>query len=171
MREKIKTIASEIFKEIVEIRRHIHANPELSKKEFETAKFIANQLRDWGIECQEGIGGNGVVGMIRGKNPDKKCIALRADIDALPILEKNDIPYKSLKEGVAGCKIMLSVISTASDDRKWFEKEFNESYDYPVVLNRDNGQNTVILNRQDLNEFGSVEDLILRMETIVKSLS
>jgi hypothetical protein len=52
---------------------------------------------------------------------------------------------------------------------KGFEKKFNESYDYPVVLKRDNGQNTVILNHQDLSEFGTVEDLILRMENIVKS--
>lgn len=100
MHEKIKSLASEYFHEILDIRRHIHANPELSKKEVETAKFIANQLREWDIECQEGFGGNGVVGLIKGKNPDKKCIALRADMDALPILEKNDIPYKSLKEGV-----------------------------------------------------------------------
>ncbi len=100
MQNKIKSLASDFNREIVDIRRHLHANPELSKQEFETARFITNILREWGIECKEGIGGTGVVGLIKGNNPEKKCIALRADMDALPILEKNDIPYKSLKRGV-----------------------------------------------------------------------
>ena len=100
MQNKIKSLASDFFQEIVDIRRHLHANPELSKKEFETAKFVANALRGFGIECQEGVGGTGVVGLIKGKNPKKKCVALRADMDALPILEKNDLPYKSLNEGI-----------------------------------------------------------------------
>ncbi|MEM9417187.1 MAG: M20 family metallopeptidase [Bacteroidota bacterium] len=85
---------------LIAIRRHLHQHPELSFQEFETAKFIAQQLQDLPIELQEGIANTGLVALIKGKNPDKATVALRADIDALPILEANDIPYKSQNKGV-----------------------------------------------------------------------
>jgi amidohydrolase len=78
----------------------LHQNPELSFQEFETAKFIAKTLKELEIPFQEGVAGTGLVALIKGKNPDKKTIALRADMDALPILEKNDVDYKSKNEGV-----------------------------------------------------------------------
>jgi amidohydrolase len=78
----------------------LHAHPELSFEEVETAKFIASKLQEFGIEHQTNIGGNGIVGYIKGKNPDSKTIALRADIDALPIFEKNNCSYTSQNEGV-----------------------------------------------------------------------
>ena len=100
MKAVIKEIATEIHKDTVGIRRHIHANPELSYQEVQTGKYIANQLDALGIDYEHGVAENGVVGLIKGKNPDKKVIALRADIDALPIVEANDVAYKSTKPGI-----------------------------------------------------------------------
>jgi amidohydrolase len=78
----------------------LHAHPELSYQEYNTAKFIAKQLLSFGIQVHEGIAGTGVVAIIEGKNPTKKIIALRADIDALPIQEINSKEYKSTNKGV-----------------------------------------------------------------------
>lgn len=82
------------------IRRHLHANPELSFEEFETNKYITAHLHELGITYQNHVAGTGVVAIIKGQNPDAHCIAFRADFDALPILEKNEVPYKSKNEGV-----------------------------------------------------------------------
>jgi len=98
--DTIKALATEYQEEIVNIRRHLHQNPELSFEEVETGKFIAKKLKSFGIPFQHGIAENGVVGLIKGKNPNKKIIALRGDIDALPITEANKVPYKSKNEGV-----------------------------------------------------------------------
>jgi amidohydrolase len=98
--EKIKILAKENLENTVRLRRHLHENPELSFCEFETAKYIAIELRAIGVEPQEGVAGTGLVALIKGKNPEKTVIALRADIDALPIIEQNDVSYKSKNEGV-----------------------------------------------------------------------
>ncbi len=100
IKDKIKRIAASYLDELIKIRRHLHAHPELSTQEFKTAEFIATTLRDLGIEVETGIFNTGLVALIKGKNPDKKVIALRADIDALPIQETNEIGYKSLNPGV-----------------------------------------------------------------------
>ncbi|HBH22555.1 MAG TPA: amidohydrolase [Cytophagales bacterium] len=100
MKVQIQTLAKQIAPEIVKHRRHLHAHPELSFKEFNTARYIADVLRNMGLEPEEGIAGTGVVALIRGKNPDKKCTALRADIDALPITEENEVSYKSTNQGI-----------------------------------------------------------------------
>ncbi len=100
MKSKIKELAKAYQQEIIDIRRHLHANPELSYQEEQTGKYIAQRLKEWGIEHEHGCAVNGVVGLIKGKNPNKKIIALRADMDALPITEANDVPYKSKNEGV-----------------------------------------------------------------------
>ncbi len=97
---KVKSLAREYAPGIVEIRRHIHANPELSYKEFETAKYVADQLRQIGLEPKEGIAETGIIALIEGRNPGKKVIALRGDMDALPIQEANDVSYKSQNSGV-----------------------------------------------------------------------
>ncbi len=81
------------------MRRHIHANPELSYKEFNTADYIAARLREFGLSPVQGVAKTGVVCLIKGKKSDK-VTALRADIDALPILEQNTVPYKSKNNGV-----------------------------------------------------------------------
>jgi amidohydrolase len=100
MKEKIKQLTKYSVNDVIAFRRHIHQNPELSFQEFNTAKYIAKQLRSFGIEPQEGIAGTGLVALIEGKNPTKKVVALRADMDALPITEANDVAYKSKNIGV-----------------------------------------------------------------------
>jgi hippurate hydrolase len=99
MLEKIKLLAKQYAAEFIDIRRHIHANPELSYEEFETSAFIQQKLQGWNIPF-EVKATTGVVGLIEGKNPSSKIIALRADMDALPITEENDLPYKSTKNSV-----------------------------------------------------------------------
>ncbi|MFK7979501.1 MAG: M20 family metallopeptidase [Saprospiraceae bacterium] len=100
LKNKIKALAKEYHEEVIHIRRHLHQHPELSFEEVETGKFIAKKLKNYGIPYQHGIAENGVVGLIKGKNPTSKTIALRGDIDALPITEANKVPYKSKNEGV-----------------------------------------------------------------------
>lgn len=95
IKNKIKNLSKEFLVEAIHVRRHIHAHPELAFEEHETAKLICSVLEKAGIEFQNGIAKTGVVGIIKGKNPDKKVVALRADMDALPITELNDITYKS----------------------------------------------------------------------------
>jgi amidohydrolase len=99
MIDKIKRLAREYSPEFIAIRHHLHANPELSYQEFETSKFIQNKLAEFGIPF-EVKATTGVVGLIKGKNPNSRVFAIRADIDALPILEENDVPYKSTKKGI-----------------------------------------------------------------------
>ena len=96
----IKTLSSQYFEEILEIRRHIHANPELSFEEFETSKYICSQLDKMGVPYKNGYVKTGIVAHIKGSNPDKKVVALRADFDALPITEENELEYKSCNNGV-----------------------------------------------------------------------
>ncbi|UII22798.1 M20 metallopeptidase family protein [Fulvivirga ligni] len=100
LKDKIKELAKSNASDIIKVRRHIHANPELSYEEYNTAKFVATQLKEMGITPKEGVAKTGLSAVIEGKNPDKKVIALRADMDALPIIEANDVEYKSKNEGV-----------------------------------------------------------------------
>jgi amidohydrolase len=97
--EKIKSLAAAGQDENIAIRRHLHAHPELSYQEFETCKYVQAQLTKIGIPFSV-IATTGVLGLIEGKNPSKRVIALRADMDALPILEENEIEYKSKNPGV-----------------------------------------------------------------------
>lgn len=99
MKEKIKKLAKKHASEFIEVRHHLHAHPELSYQEFETSKFIQSKLKEFGIPF-EVKATTGVVGLIKGKNPDSRVFAIRADIDALPILEENDVPYRSTKKGI-----------------------------------------------------------------------
>ncbi|CAD2072004.1 M20 metallopeptidase family protein [Phocicoccus pinnipedialis] len=91
--------AREHFAETVRLRRHFHMHPELSFKEVETPKFIAEYLKDIGIEVETGVGGNGVVGRLN-IDRNKPTVALRADFDALPIQDEKKVPYKSQVDGV-----------------------------------------------------------------------
>ncbi len=99
LRQRIEQHCRIYHSEVVAIRRHIHANPELAFEEHKTSDFIARKLDEYGIPYQRGVAKTGIVGFIEGKNKDK-VIALRADMDALPIKEENDVPYKSQNEGV-----------------------------------------------------------------------
>lgn len=90
-----------LFTKVKEIRRHLHRHPELSFEEHNTAAFLVEQLRAAGIEAfTTGIAGTGIVGTIKGELPGNKVIALRGDMDALPITEANDTEYRSTNEGV-----------------------------------------------------------------------
>ena len=93
--EKINKLSNNVEAKVIEWRRHIHENPELSNREFKTAKYIAKHLRSLGIEVQEGVAKTGVVGLLKGDLPGK-VVALRADMDALPVTERNNLPFKSL---------------------------------------------------------------------------
>ena len=86
---------SDIESKVIEWRRDFHQNPELSNREFKTAKKIAAHLKSLGMEVQTGIAHTGVVGILKGDNPGK-VLALRADIDGLPVKERADLPFKSI---------------------------------------------------------------------------
>ena len=87
-------ISSQLENKVIQWRHEIHQNPELSNREFKTAEKIAAHLRSLGIDVQTGIAHTGVVGLLKGKRPGK-TLALRADMDALPVSEQNDLPYRS----------------------------------------------------------------------------
>ncbi len=97
--ETITDLSKTYKEEFIAVRRHIHANPELSYQEFNTSQFIRTKLNEWNIP-NEMMANTGVVGLIKGNNPDSRIIALRADIDALPIQETNEVDYKSKNDGV-----------------------------------------------------------------------
>ena len=99
IKDKIQEQAAHIFEQVVSARQHLHANPELSFKEFQTAKYIQEKLTSWGIPFTV-MAGTGVVGLIKGDLPSDQVIALRADMDALPIQETNDKPYASKNDGI-----------------------------------------------------------------------
>ena len=99
LKEKIQQLAKQYAPDFISIRHHLHAHPELSYQEFQTSKFVQQKLSAAGIPFSV-MAGTGVVGLIHGKNPERRVIALRADMDALPIKEENDIPYRSTNEGV-----------------------------------------------------------------------
>lgn len=98
LNSKVQEIAEEIWPQVRDFRQHMHMHPELSFKEEKTMKFISQQLTDAGIEHRTGVAGTGIVADILGKG-EGRVIALRGDIDALPIQEENDVPYKSQNEG------------------------------------------------------------------------
>ncbi len=100
LEQKIKQMAHSNASEVIANRHHLHSYPELSFQEYKTAAFIAQKLKEIGLSPQEGIANTGVVALIEGRNPASKVIGLRADIDALPIFEQNDVSYKSTNEGV-----------------------------------------------------------------------
>ncbi len=116
LKEKIHQLAKSYASEFIDIRRELHANPELSYKEFESSRLVQHKLAELGIDF-EIKATTGVVGLIQGNNPGKKVTALRADLDALPIKEENDVPYKSKNEGImhaCGHDVHTSVLLGAS---------------------------------------------------------
>jgi amidohydrolase len=100
MINKIKSLAHKYKNDVIDCRRHLHMNPELSFQEFNTQKFVEEKLKEFGINDMRRMAKTGVVAEIKGKDASKKMIALRADIDALPIAETNKVVYKSKNDGV-----------------------------------------------------------------------
>ena len=99
LKDKISRLAQDIHAEVVGNRRHLHAHPELSFQEYETSAFVKSKLDELGISYQN-MADTGIVALITGSKPSDSVVALRADMDALPILEANDVPYRSTKEGI-----------------------------------------------------------------------
>ena len=100
MLNRIKDLTTNIAPRLVEIRRHIHAHPELSGKEYQTAAFVAGVLSANGLHVEEGIGRTGVIGELQGTQVSDRMLAIRTDMDALPIQERTSLEYASRIEGV-----------------------------------------------------------------------
>ncbi|KNC79739.1 hypothetical protein SARC_07878 [Sphaeroforma arctica JP610] len=105
MAEPLRNIHPEVAKlrqELIDVRRHFHKHPEMGYKEFETAAYVAKYLTDLGMEVSTEIGITGVVGLLKGgaDDSDSPCIALRADMDGLPLLEETGLDFASVNEGV-----------------------------------------------------------------------
>ena len=96
----IQSLSEQYFEDTVAIRRHLHQYPELSGQEFKTAEFIAQTLKSYGIEPKMYLNNTAVVAIIEGKKTSDKVIALRADTDALPVEENNNLDYRSVNKGV-----------------------------------------------------------------------
>lgn len=99
LKDKITILANQIHNDVVANRRHLHANPELSFHEYETAAYVAQKLDELGIEYKK-MANTGLVALIKGAKQSDSVVALRADMDALPIMEANDVEYKSKNPGV-----------------------------------------------------------------------
>ena len=100
MLDRIHAIATELSPRLIEIRRHLHAHPELSGKEYQTATYIAGVLSAAGLHAQEAIGKTGVVAELTGAGTDDRLLAIRTDMDALPIIEQTGLPFSSKNQGV-----------------------------------------------------------------------
>jgi len=99
LEKKVQQLAKKNLNQLISFRRHLHQHPELSFKEYKTCQFVKEKLEAWGIETQI-MATTGVIGLIRGKKPNSKILALRADMDALPIQETNIVDYKSQNDGI-----------------------------------------------------------------------
>lgn len=139
MKNKLHTFIKEkselLFDKVKGYREYIHAHPELSYQEVETMNFVSKVLTDLGIEHQTKVGDTGVVGIIRGERHIgmNECVALRSDLDALPIQEENDVPYKSTVEGVmhaCGHDVHTSILLGTAE----ILNELKEELPYPVKL-------------------------------------
>ncbi|MBL9117689.1 MAG: amidohydrolase [Verrucomicrobiaceae bacterium] len=97
--EKFRTAVDGMFAELVQTRRNLHANPELSNEEKQTSRVVADKLKSLGLEVTEGIAGYGIVALLKGKS-EGRCLAVRADMDGLPIKELRSVPYRSRNPGV-----------------------------------------------------------------------
>ncbi|MDL2315352.1 M20 family metallopeptidase [Bacteroidales bacterium OttesenSCG-928-C19] len=100
LQDRIKALAKTYFNDTVLLRRHLHEYPELSQEEYNTMAFVSKELSKLNIPHKTGIGKTGILGIIEGKNPDKSCIALRADYDALPMEENTGLPFASKNKGI-----------------------------------------------------------------------
>jgi amidohydrolase len=100
MLSQIKDIAASVAPRLIEIRRHLHSHPELSGQEHQTAAYVAGVLSSCGLQVKEGIGKVGVIGELRGAGSDRRLLAIRIDMDALPIQERAKVEYTSRQPGI-----------------------------------------------------------------------
>ncbi len=99
LKQRIRELTALHLDDAIRIRHHLHAHPELSYQEFETSAYVQQKLREYQIPYTI-MAETGVIGIIEGENPHSRVIALRADMDALPITEENEVPYKSTRPGI-----------------------------------------------------------------------
>ena len=135
LKEVITTKVSAIYEKIKGYREHLHQNPELSYKEFNTMEYVAAKLKEIGIPYEKGVAGTGIIGIIRSSkhSENQACIGLRADIDALPIQEQNTAFYKSKVDGVmhaCGHDVRTSILLGAAE----ILFELREDLEHPVKL-------------------------------------
>ena len=135
LKELLSTKVSAIYEKIKSYREHLHQNPELSYKEFNTMEYVAAKLKEIGIPYEKGVAGTGIVGIIRSSkhSENQACIGLRADLDALPIQEQNTASYKSKVEGVmhaCGHDVHTSILLGAAE----ILFELREDLEHPVKL-------------------------------------
>ena len=135
LKEVITTKVSAIYEKIKGYREHLHQNPELSYKEFNTMEYVAAKLKEIGIPYEKGVAGTGVIGIIRSSkhSENQACIGLRADLDALPIQEQNTAFYKSKVDGVmhaCGHDVHTSILLGAAE----ILFELREDLEHPVKL-------------------------------------
>ena len=135
LKEVITTKVSAIYEKIKGYREHLHQNPELSYKEFNTMEYVAAKLKEIGIPYEKGVAGTGIIGIIRSSkhSENQACIGLRADLDALPIQEQNAVAYKSNVDGVmhaCGHDVHTSILLGAAE----ILFELREDLEHPVKL-------------------------------------
>ena len=135
LKEFLSTKVSAIYEKIKGYREHLHQNPELSYKEFNTMEYVAAKLKEIGIPYEKGVAGTGIVGIIRSSkhSENQACIGLRADLDALPIQEQNTAAYKSKVDGVmhaCGHDVHTSILLGAAE----ILFELREDLEHPVKL-------------------------------------
>ena len=135
LKELLSTKVSAIYEKIKSYREHLHQNPELSYKEFNTMEYVAAKLKEIGLPYEKGVAGTGIVSIIRSSkhSENQACIGLRADLDALPIQEQNTASYKSKVEGVmhaCGHDVHTSILLGAAE----ILFELREDLEHPVKL-------------------------------------
>ena len=135
LKEVITTKVSAIYEKIKGYREHLHQNPELSYKEFNTMEYVAAKLKEIGIPYEKGVAGTGIIGIIRSSkhSENQACIGLRADLDALPIQEQNTASYKSKVDGVmhaCGHDVHTSILLGAAE----ILFELREDLEHPIKL-------------------------------------
>ena len=135
LKEFLSTKVSAIYEKIKGYREHLHQNPELSYKEFNTMEYVAAKLKEIGIPYEKGVAGTGIIGIIRSSkhSENQACIGLRADLDALPIQEQNTAFYKSKVDGVmhaCGHDVHTSILLGAAE----ILFELREDLEHPVKL-------------------------------------
>ena len=135
LKEFLSTKVSAIYEKIKGYREHLHQNPELSYKEFNTMEYVAAKLKEIGIPYEKGVAGTGIIGIIRSSkhSENQACIGLRADLDALPIQEQNIASYKSKVDGVmhaCGHDVHTSILLGAAE----ILFELREDLEHPVKL-------------------------------------
>ena len=135
LKELLSTKVSAIYEKIKGYREHLHQNPELSYKEFNTMEYVAAKLKEIGLPYEKGVAGTGIVSIIRSSkhSENQACIGLRADLDALPIQEQNTASYKSKVEGVmhaCGHDVHTSILLGAAE----ILFELREDLEHPVKL-------------------------------------